>query len=200
MSRVPRLCDHCRQPYTAETRYLNRNQGMYCSLLCSARSNGQKRTVSREPNSECAWCGFRFYAKPSRVKKSKSGLIFCCHEHKDAAAHLEGIPDIHPRQYGSGSSYRKLAIRVYGAECSQCGYDRHPEILEVNHKDCDRTNNSLNNLEVLCPNCHGEFHFTTTTGKWRPKSGDTRNRTEPTTSCEDAPTPCLLSPCPSPFE
>jgi hypothetical protein len=29
-----------------------------------------------------------------------------------------------------------------------------PINLEVHHKDGDRTNNSLENLQLLCPNCH----------------------------------------------
>jgi hypothetical protein len=52
-----------------------------------------------------------------------------------------------------------------------CGYDKHPEVLEVNHKDIDRTNNSVENLEILCPTCHEEFHFLTVTGKWRLRKG-----------------------------
>jgi hypothetical protein len=29
-----------------------------------------------------------------------------------------------------------------------------PIPLEIHHKDGDRTNNSLHNIELLCPNCH----------------------------------------------
>ena len=42
--------------------------------------------------------------------------------------------------------------------CSQCGYnktrDNGKSILEIDHIDGDHTNNSHNNLRVLCPNCH----------------------------------------------
>jgi hypothetical protein len=27
-------------------------------------------------------------------------------------------------------------------------------MLELHHKDGDRTNNILSNIELLCPNCH----------------------------------------------
>ena len=46
-----------------------------------------------------------------------------------------------------------------------------PINLEIHHKDGDRTNNSLENLQLLCPNCHS---YTPTFAK----SGDKRHKTE----------------------
>jgi 5-methylcytosine-specific restriction endonuclease McrA len=42
--------------------------------------------------------------------------------------------------------------------CNRCGYSAMPEILDVHHRDRDRTNNEPENLEVLCPNCHAIEH------------------------------------------
>ena len=43
-------------------------------------------------------------------------------------------------------------------QCSGCGCDGnwmgHILTLQLHHKDGDRTNNELSNLEYLCPNCH----------------------------------------------
>lgn len=42
--------------------------------------------------------------------------------------------------------------------CSECGCDGHWRggvlALQLHHKDGDNTNNELNNLTYLCPNCH----------------------------------------------
>lgn len=35
-----------------------------------------------------------------------------------------------------------------------CGYKEEPRILEVHHKDENRSNNDIHNLCILCPNCH----------------------------------------------
>lgn len=46
-------------------------------------------------------------------------------------------------------------IKEHKCEC--CGLTtwlNQPIPLEVHHKDGDRSNNTLENFELLCPNCH----------------------------------------------
>jgi hypothetical protein len=50
-------------------------------------------------------------------------------------------------------NYRKLAFDTYPAVCAHCGYGIR-DVLEVAHLDCDRSNNDISNLAILCPNCH----------------------------------------------
>lgn len=45
------------------------------------------------------------------------------------------------------STYRRDAIKAKGGKCQQCGSTRH---LMVHHKDGNRSNNALSNLQVLC--------------------------------------------------
>ncbi len=43
--------------------------------------------------------------------------------------------------------------------CERCGSTEwlgEPIPLELHHRDGDRTNNSLENIELLCPNCHAQ--------------------------------------------
>lgn len=40
-------------------------------------------------------------------------------------------------------------------KCSKCGYQAaHPSHLDIDHIDGNSSNNSRNNLQVLCPTCH----------------------------------------------
>lgn len=50
-------------------------------------------------------------------------------------------------------NYRKLAFAHYDPLCAHCGFGV-PAVLEVAHLDCNRANNDLSNLVILCPNCH----------------------------------------------
>ena len=51
--------------------------------------------------------------------------------------------------------------------CDICGWDKATEVLEVHHIDIDRSNNSDDNLQLLCPTCHTYLHFLSHTGKFR---------------------------------
>jgi hypothetical protein len=44
-------------------------------------------------------------------------------------------------------------------QCNRCSYNKEPRILGVHHKDRNRDNNNISNLEVLCPNCHSLEHL-----------------------------------------
>lgn len=55
---------------------------------------------------------------------------------------------------------RRLVIDGYKIYlCESCGLDSwqgNNLTLELHHIDGDRNNNSLNNLKILCPNCHSQ--------------------------------------------
>ena len=56
---------------------------------------------------------------------------------------------------------RLIKEKYLEEKCNHCGLIRWMDRtipLELHHKDCDHHNNSLDNLEILCPNCHALVH------------------------------------------
>ena len=56
-------------------------------------------------------------------------------------------------------SSRNFYIYLFGYKCERCGlsdWKNKPITLQLHHIDGDRKNNDLNNLEILCPNCHSQ--------------------------------------------
>lgn len=71
---------------------------------------------------------------------------------------------MHPPHYGSGNGvhdYRERALEFYGTKCTdaecplqKAGIEIPERMIDVHHKDEDRGNNVLENLEVVCVWCH----------------------------------------------
>lgn len=51
--------------------------------------------------------------------------------------------------------------------CEICGWNKAKEVLEVHHKDLNRSNEDISNLQILCPTCHRYNHFLSHTGNFR---------------------------------
>lgn len=70
------------------------------------------------------------------------------------------VPDEIRFVYGTKyktTKFKKRLIELRGQKCENCGIEEWlgmPINLEVHHIDGDRRNNTLENLILLCPNCH----------------------------------------------
>lgn len=146
-------CDQCGIEFLKESRFIGKNN--YCSKKCSIDSKRADRI-----NITCAWCGENFKRNPSRLVNSRSGIYFCSRRCKDSGQKKKnGIKEIWPEHYHiEPVDYRKLAFDAYENVCCGCGYDKYKSILEVHHIDENRNNNSLDNLIILCSNCHQSIH------------------------------------------
>ena len=77
-------------------------------------------------------------------------------------------------KYGNNirpANFLDAIAHLRGRKCESCCLEtwlNNPIKLEVHHKDGDRLNNNLDNLQLLCPNCHS---FTDT---WR--GGNNKSR------------------------
>lgn len=147
-------CNQCGGWFWKAKRFLGRHNHSYCSRKCSSLAIKVERKKLR-----CSFCGKTFSTRTvNDLRHSRSGLYFCSRFCKDRGQRIEnGLKDIWPNHYGNGNgayNYRKRAIGKYGAQCCACGYGEHEEALQVHHIDGDRKNNSIENLVVLCANCH----------------------------------------------
>lgn len=158
MSKQTIICLYCNSPHNVDHKEINRGYGKFCSRNCSSRFRAQSLTPP-EANVKCALCNKNFYLSVSKQNNSKSGLFFCCRDHKDKAQRLDGYAAIHPSHYKDGTrAYRKIAFREKPKLCERCGFDKEAALV-VHHKDRNRDNNTISNLEVLCANCHAIEHL-----------------------------------------
>jgi hypothetical protein len=122
---------------------LNKNKA-YCSSTCYGLSCRKEKP--------CIICGNLILAGANKKTCSRG----CANKHRAGIRYKLSVP-----RKDNVRNYRSLKIRLMDARgkiCEKCGYDKF-EILQIHHKDSNRLNNELSNLELICPNCHFEKHF-----------------------------------------
>jgi 5-methylcytosine-specific restriction endonuclease McrA len=138
--------------------------------------NTRKESQGKEKPHICEWCG-KGYAKGS----SLGGHIVRCDKNPDAVTReklreqklleqlslpWESIPNM---------GLKRLKIhREQDGKCNRCGIGDwlgETLVLELEHIDGDNKNNSRDNLEFLCPNCHSQTKTWRGRNKNKGKSG-----------------------------
>ncbi len=143
----------------------------------------------RNPNAQCAVCKKEVYRRPVDLKKSggKAYCSLKCYgeaSRKEVACVICSKPILASRhaitcsrscsnKYRTGISYkigrprdrsndiRMLKLQLIerrGKRCERCSFSKF-QILQVHHKDRNTRNNELQNLELICPNCHASEHY-----------------------------------------
>lgn len=127
--------------------YRNDNS-LFCSEECIS-----KNTPKPIHNVDCINCGDTVQTKnPNRKFCSNE----CCANHKNKKRF---------RQIESGNinlptrAYKKYLIYKHSEKCMECGWCEVNKTsntipIELEHIDGDSSNNKLDNLKLLCPNCH----------------------------------------------
>jgi predicted nucleic acid-binding Zn ribbon protein len=142
---------------------------------------------TRNPNTRCLICSKPVYRRPAEIERSrvfcssecfgiacrKEALCIVCGASILARKNRKTCSRACSNTYRTGIRYkigrpkdnvkdqRAAKLHVFasrGEKCERCGYNKK-EVLNVHHKDRNRKNNDLNNLELLCPNCHAEEHY-----------------------------------------
>lgn len=143
----------------------------------------------RNPNINCFICGNAIYKRPAEIEKNEGRVFcsqacygISCRKEKNcvvcgksilaglnkktcsricANKNRKGIKYGTKRVKDKVSSYKSLKLRLLNErdkKCERCGYGEF-QILQIHHKDRNRNNNDLDNLELICPNCHTKEHF-----------------------------------------
>lgn len=146
---INKTCDHCGEVYIVAKRFSKKSR--FCNKICASNATKDQLVFY------CSLCGVEFMRCRSKLNNSKYGLYFCSRLCKEKAQSFNGIPDFKPSSYKNGNyiDYRKLAFDTYGKKCNKCSYSTYERMLDVHHLNNDRSNNKIENLEVLCLWCHG---------------------------------------------
>lgn len=137
-------CKVCKKQIYRRPCELERSAGQaFCSQACYGLACRKEKP--------CMICGKAILASLHRKtcsrscsNKSREGLKYKANRPHDKVKYQQGL--------------KIQLLRVRGKNCERCGYGKF-EILQAHHKDQNRNNNNFENLELICPNCHCEEHY-----------------------------------------
>ena len=122
----------------------------FCNRSCAAKFNNAPKKIKKI----CINCG-----KPINKGASK----FCSHNCQQIYNHNVYIQEwkqgMHCDTIEVSNHVRTYLFEINENRCSRCGWgETNPYTnkipLQIHHKDGNYRNNSEDNLELLCPNCH----------------------------------------------
>lgn len=119
------------------------NGAAYCGSTCYGKSC-QKEIA-------CIICGTRMLSGANKktcsracANKNRSGIHYTGRRLKDKAHSIRVI--------------KKRIMQLRGEQCERCDFAIR-QVLVIHHQDRNHFNNSVENLELLCPNCHAKEHY-----------------------------------------
>lgn len=146
-------CKICGKEFYVKEFHAKKGWGKCCSIKCRSKAQIKGKWV------ECSNCGKKIWRTPKDFRRSRNKKFFCsvnCHctwENKNVRYGINA-----PNWISGKYAYRALLKRANMVErCRRCG-NRDKRVLTVHHKDGNRRNNKIENLEWLCRNCHCIIH------------------------------------------
>lgn len=141
----PTCCRYCLTPLP----YLNRKK-KFCNHSCSAKQSNKERTT--KVKWVCKDCACVHYSIPNRVK------IYCNNKCRANDTRKITYSKLEAGLISDRGMIRASLIWKNGRVCSNCKLTEwmgEPIPIEVDHIDGNAGNNAIQNIRLLCPNCHG---------------------------------------------
>ena len=164
----PTLCEQCRSPMPYDKR-----KNRFCNQSCAAKRNNtlfpKRENIGIEEKRS------RRIAKivdtlTIQVKKyhckqcngeltSNTQTFFCSSKCSEDHQREKQFERVERGEKVGVRALRNYLIHTRGRKCEECGWDKiNPKSnkcpVQMEHVDGNSENNSLDNLKLLCPNCH----------------------------------------------
>ena len=127
---------------------------MPIKVNCSQCRKEKKVTPSHFKKVKKHFCNHKCYSEYQKLHPTNTGRTWW----KKGRFVPKG--EENPTFKNGRTIYRRMIFEVSeNIICSVCGEENFSKLV-VHHKDKDRTNNKLSNLQIMCTKCHTTYHNT----------------------------------------
>jgi len=118
----------------------------YCSQTCFG--------ISCRNEIPCLVCDTPIVSGANKQTCSRA----CANKNRTGIKYKQGSKRPPKDKVTTSRILKKRLMSERGKQCERCYCAIH-QILQVHHRDRNRDNNELTNLELICPNCHAREHY-----------------------------------------
>lgn len=149
-----KYCDECR----LQISLTNLKKAGYKPKDRSCRKCNETFFATGPSSVHCPICAPEIHKEKSKISHDKSRRRKGVNVGIGSGNSLKGIE--HPSYVNGTGMYRNIARNAKGDTCERCNItlDFSTKKWCVHHKDHNRLNNALDNLELLCRSCHALEH------------------------------------------
>lgn len=153
-------CLECGKEFSKQDSQIKKSPNHYCSKSCAGKRNNKLFPKRKKVNGDGA-------VSLKNTKQERRCL--CCGEditkkHKEAqycsVTCVKRTRELRVENGTGGARLAKNYLIAHGeAQCAACmltTWNEIPITLELDHIDGNSENNQLENLRLLCPNCHSQ--------------------------------------------
>lgn len=139
-----RTCLECGKIFFAYPSLIKRGGGKFCSISCGVKHRNKINNPAKRLE-------VRLKISLNHADVSGKNNPMYGKKGKEAPGYIDGRNSI------SGDTWRKIALINKPQICEICGVNVQGRKLHVHHKDKNRKNNDLKNLQVVCVECHNKI-------------------------------------------
>ena len=136
---MKKVCEECKQKFNTKD-----YRAKFCSQSCSATHCNRNNPRNKKSPRICK-CG-----NECRTRRNR----YCDECIRSRAFNVRSVNEAQ-----TDKSRRNALIRSTGNICSVCKnkeWNNQPIPIELDHINGDASNNKLENLRLICPNCHAQ--------------------------------------------
>jgi hypothetical protein len=147
----PNLCKFCDSPLSFDNK-----TNQFCDRSCGAKFNNALRK-KQKAKLDVARIEYKCLNCDTPLNRKGKYCNHDCQNEMRKRILYEKIESGDITQ--DGRQYKKYLIDKHGECCMECGWEKRNPItnkvpLELEHIDGNHKNNRLDNLKIICPNCH----------------------------------------------